>query len=701
MAKFKDILKGGLQGFGKYMTSTGRNMGEIAALTMLASKVKRIKREDYPDIASYKKALKKNQDAYQALQEEQVNPQANRRLNKILGVTPEEQQMQVAGANMEGQLLKPRTAIKAGLTEASKLPVGAASFLGTLGMGGLQAAMGAAGTAPKGKEVVSGLIAAPIGAATAGTAYGISKGLSKLGESLLNKTNVKNPSIAGKQATKDWGLKGKDLETLDGWDETRKWATEAYADAKKLNLKTNTRYQKADALSKIMDALDNDTDILINQFDSTGVPAVRANDVIQSLKTNPSLSYAKTKDPGTFEWALKTITDNADESGNISMRNVKNIIKIIQDAAGGFEGATDQSSAAAKQIFSTTRGILRDSIETASPELSTLLSKWSRYIKVRPSVSANTLKTSASYLPVIGRVKTGTAGTEVADTIGSLLSSKGGQGSVTGPTALQSLLGNITGGMGKTGQAMTPAVGAPIGAVSGGILGGGGLPQSEPELGDDDEGMQLIRSSFGESQDMGGLRMAGLPEQASMEQSQSGISSEETQALKQVLAMGILNGQISGSEANAVISLLGLEEDPAAENEDLALLGNAINQMESLYGVGTEDSMSIKRNVGIGGLFNKAGRTIGKGFNQDLMDRKTAYDQQKALAAGILNKARLAGTLNEGEFQVMIANMPNEYSTEEQAANWFNNVRNLFLSNGGYSGGTDQTSSVLEALGLQ
>jgi hypothetical protein len=144
---------------------------------------------------------------------------------------------------------------------------------------------------------------------------------------------------------------------------------------------------------------------------------------------------------------------------------------------------------------------------------------------------------------------------------------------------------------------------------------------------------------------------------------------------------------------------LGMGQDQQ-QSEDEALLGNAINQMEALYGVGTEDSLSIARNVGIGGLLNMAGRTIGKGFNQDLIDRKTAYDQQKALAAGILNKARLAGTLNEGEYQVMIANMPDEYSTEEQARAWFDNVRKLFLS-GGYSGGTDQTSSVLEALGIQ
>jgi len=39
---------------------------------------------------------------------------------------------------------------------------------------------------------------------------------------------------------------------------------------------------------------------------------------------------------------------------------------------------------------------------------------------------------------------------------------------------------------------------------------------------------------------------------------------QESQALKQMLAISILNGQISGAEANAVLSLLGMDKEKEA-----------------------------------------------------------------------------------------------------------------------------------------
>lgn len=679
MAKFSDLLKG----VGQYLTYEGRDLGQNLKNIILASRVKRVRPEDFDNLADYKSASMASQEAWRKLDEELKNPSANKILNELLGVSKQQQQKQT-GAQLygiteekpTGTAISPEMA-KMTMSLASKAPTGAKGLLSVLAAGGAQGGAGAFGMSAPGEEVKDTLTGIPLGVLSAGVSYGVGKGLSALGKSLVKKQNIKTPKTAGKGATLDWGLKGKDIGELGGWDDSKQWATEAYSDAKALGLPTNTRYQKASALSKITDALDNDSNILISQFDQSGVPAAKANDIISLLKNDPSLSYARTKDPDTFEWVLKTVSDGADESGNISMRNLKELIRSIEGASGGFKGATDQSSVAAKQIFNGTRSVLRDTVSSVSPELSNVLTKWSKYIKVTPSVVGQVVKKSGLYAPALGKIQAGTLGTEAADLLSSLTSTKGSAGSISGPTALQKTLGNIFGGAGNIGQSIAPA----LGGLTGGLVGSD--VEEDIQLGADDEGMQLIQQAF---------------QQQNMAEPTMG-EDKNIQAVKVMLAGEILNGNISASEAEAVLSLLGMGQDQQ-QSEDEALLGNAINQMEALYGVGTEDSLSIARNVGIGGLLNMAGRTIGKGFNQDLIDRKTAYDQQKALAAGILNKARLAGTLNEGEYQVMIANMPDEYSTEEQARAWFDNVRKLFLS-GGYSGGTDQTSSVLEALGIQ
>lgn len=109
-----------------------------------------------------------------------------------------------------------------------------------------------------------------------------------------------------------------------------------------------------------------------------------------------------------------------------------------------------------------------------------------------------------------------------------------------------------------------------------------------------------------------------------------------------------------------------------------ANLGNVIDQMQTLYGAGTKDSLSAGNNtVGLGGLGTQAGIHYKKLSNQDYVDKLTQYNQMRALAVGILNKARQAGTLNAGEYEIMVNNMPNEYSSEPSAAAWFKNVRKL------------------------
>lgn len=120
---------------------------------------------------------------------------------------------------------------------------------------------------------------------------------------------------------------------------------------------------------------------------------------------------------------------------------------------------------------------------------------------------------------------------------------------------------------------------------------------------------------------------------------------------------------------------------PSQQQEVHNQLESTIDQMANLYSVGTKDSLSQGNStVGLGGLISKGKREVQKQTDQGYVDRMQAYNNMRSLAAGIINKARQAGTLNSGEYEIMIQNMPNEYTSEAVAKEWFSNAKKL-LSN--------------------
>lgn len=686
MAKFTDILKEGAKSFGKYYTSTGRNLGEMAALITLASKVKRVKPEDYSSTSAYKSALKQSQEAYKRLQEEQVNPQANRVLNKLLGVTPEEQQMQVAGANLEGPLFTPRTAIKGALTEGSKVPLGAASLLGTVGQGALQAAMGAGGTAPIGKEVTSALVAAPIGAFAAGTGYG----LSKLGQSILSRIpKPKAAKLAGKNATLEWGFKGKDIEKAGGWESARQVATELYEDAKALGYSTKNRYDKANALKGIVETLNADSDILVSAFDKSGTPAASVNQVINSIKTNPKISLALTKDPATAEWLYQTISSYADDAGNLSMAAIKEAMSTIQSTAGGFKGVMGDQGPYTKQILASGRSVLRDAISDVSPEISRVMGKLFDYINIEPSVLGQVVKKGKIPLPgTLSGINLGTVGAEAGDFLTSLLSGRGTTGGAPATTGFTQGLGSVLDMLGQGVGRTTGAIGGMLGAMPG---------QQVEELGEDDEGIQLIRSSFGQTGTQpgqaGGLRMAGLPEQVPVMGQTGGISAEQSQALKQVLAMSILSGEISGSEAEAVLSLLGMGQEKAPQT--------SAGQMDAQNAINMTNRLS--ENIASSGL---TGPIKGLGTISPFATESKDLQAQIDLARQVIGKFLEGGVLRKEDEEKYKKILPTMYDTQDVAQRKLQNLmvelqsRMAQYESTGYSGYGQDPYSAIEELGL-
>jgi len=206
-----------------------------------------------------------------------------------------------------------------------------------------------------------------------------------------------------------------------------------------------------------------------------------------------------------------------------------------------------------------------------------------------------------------------------------------------------------------------------------------------------DEIEDMINSYFTDEGEAGSGGMGDMGQGAG-----SGMGNNDE--FKKILAIGVLSGEISGAEANAVISLLGMDKEE--DSEEVGLLDNAINELERLYGAGTEDSLSRgDYSTGLGGIASSIGIGFNKAFNQDFMDKKASYDQQRALAVGIINKAREAGVLNEGEYLTMIENMPNERTTEKVARDWFNNARRLLSAKKGTSSTQDETG-LSDLLGL-
>lgn len=84
-----------------------------------------------------------------------------------------------------------------------------------------------------------------------------------------------------------------------------------------------------------------------------------------------------------------------------------------------------------------------------------------------------------------------------------------------------------------------------------------------------------------------------------------------------------------------------------------------------------------KNTVGISGGFSRLGQESKKAFNQDYVDNLMRFNNMRSIFAGMLNRARGAGTLNAGEYETVIQNMPNEYSSDKVAKAWFDDTKQL------------------------
>ena len=174
----------------------------------------------------------------------------------------------------------------------------------------------------------------------------------------------------------------------------------------------------------------------------------------------------------------------------------------------------------------------------------------------------------------------------------------------------------------------------------------------------------------------------GLPPAGSIQQdTQQPAQDQQQQLIQQALIFDLLKNK--GRNVAQIKTLAGIL-NPQATGEDTKSQAKqkqfekTINQLESLYGAGTDKSLSVKSTTGLSGILSRGGREIQKVTNQDYSDRLTQYKQITTQAVGVINQLRGAGALNEGEYKTLVDNIPNEYTSEKAAKSWFKNIRNLF-----------------------
>jgi hypothetical protein len=161
--------------------------------------------------------------------------------------------------------------------------------------------------------------------------------------------------------------------------------------------------------------------------------------------------------------------------------------------------------------------------------------------------------------PLTGKVS-GTGAGKVSDWFSNLLSSQGSMPSVeprggaipAGIEALQQIIPGLQG-------------------VLGGLTGGGALQQPEQQQVSEFEGDDYINQLRGKYFEPQQEQAQGM--------TSSGWGMEEANAIKQLLTIEMLQGNISSAEASAVVSLLGLDEE---EDKSKDLTVSAKNRLYEL-----------------------------------------------------------------------------------------------------------------------
>lgn len=569
------------------------------------------------------------------------------------------------------------------------IPVAKGASLGKLALRG---AMSGFASSKQGEELNSALTGGlfGLGGGVASKAFG------KVGATLSKTSSLKKTTgKALKKGVSDnlvgqFGISGKVTKKLDGTDAVKESVGTFLSEAKKLKLPVDNRFDRSSTTKKILKSLTSDINKVTS--DTKNIP-------FKQIQT-PKLSgeqrllvdmYGKVLEPTQApKWSneqlallgksgreyykqMENVLKGKAVKGTVSAKDLLQTIRNLDKKAGGAPKLIgDVTSSDKIQALKLFRQKLRTVLSKEAPGTSRLLNKSAAIRDIAEDIHTKAAKGNSRIafsikgLPV--SINLGATGTKIKD--------KASYAFANLPEKIPSVLGGIKKGVSsrinpnilklaskipETAITSTGAIAAP--RVASSIDANSRLENEYSNV------QNLINSSTGNQQLQNTRQDATLSD------------NNFEKGLRMALLQDLGAGRIKPSEMSAILNQFGLDmKEKPAESQDLA---NTLDTMASLYGIGTNKSLSIgDHNVGPLGWMSKGGRYIQKNTDQDYVNRLESYKRNAILAIGLLNKLRGAGVLNEGEYQTMMQSIPDENTTESVAKEWFDNAYRTLAKSG-------------------
>lgn len=153
----------------------------------------------------------------------------------------------------------------------------------------------------------------------------------------------------------------------------------------------------------------------------------------------------------------------------------------------------------------------------------------------------------------------------------------------------------------------------------------------------------------------------------------------------QELRIGYEQALVAGDDkaADRLKGMIDMREKAEKATKDAktpTTLDRFIDDLEDLYfppEMGSKGLSAGESTVGLPGIVTRGGVETGKLLNQDYVDKLAAYKNMRIIVLGMVNKARMAGTLQPSELATLLEETPNEYTSTRTAKAWFNNARKI------------------------
>lgn len=655
----------GIVGIGKAAIAApvrfGKALGEAAGTTMNQGNQEKIDQQYLDTANSYtQKAIELNK-AGRKEEATQMFQLAQQTLDKTS--TEAKNREQAAQKGVEDT-------VKGGVGTAALFVPGGSTPVGRVAAGAVSGGMSGFGASETGKELESTVGGAAVGGAVAGAG--------ELFGAVLNKIKANKVAGAATKAVEDTsGLSEKVINP-------QVKASPFYLSDKNKLMNTAKEIgigatdNSTSALNKLEQGFTKSSTEIEGLL--TNAPALKQDTLLEKVIGQLDNTDFTPGDP-TYEKLLKTQLGKIEKLGtDMSPTEIYSMKSELGDTLSPVFKKIEKGMPLTKseEIRASMYYALKDALDTVSPEVAKINNlQHDMYVLSEGLVKSEKGKVPLSFkLPI---------GTDVPLPVNSQ------QVDIAGQVAK-----NAVNKVGETGMSAASAVGGtPIVRNAAMAKGVQMMNQTKPE----ELTQEPLQTPVGETPNLSPIGTPpgvadGAPvgggEQGSGMATASATADSATGYTVKELATALSKAQMDGNKKAVaeLQKLYDIEKDYQKTTKASATQGkaekqnksftNSIDQLEKLYFPKDGGTLSVgNTTVGVGGAMNKAGAVVKKNTNQEFADRLNSYKQMASLAAGIINQARQAGTLNAGEFETMMANMPNEYTSEKAAKNWFANIRTM------------------------